>query len=153
MLENYVRTDLALELKEDISEKNDIAGVRVETYEDSEYGLTKTHIRVLDQTGAEILGKPIGNYITLESSKLCSEDENIHMPICTGAARCLKRIASWGRPYSGDWSWKPKYHAGCTWTKCCRSSLYHKTSTSGRCCETFYGNLCTLPWCYGADWN
>ena len=36
MLENYVRTDLALELKEDISEKNDIAGVRVETYEDSE---------------------------------------------------------------------------------------------------------------------
>lgn len=27
MLENYVRTDLALELKEDISEKNDIAGV------------------------------------------------------------------------------------------------------------------------------
>ena len=77
MLENYVRTDLALELKEDISEKNDIAGVRVETYEDSEYGLTKTHIRVLDQTGAEILGKPIGNYITLESSKLCSEDENI----------------------------------------------------------------------------
>ena len=26
MLENYVRTDLALELKEDISEKNDIAG-------------------------------------------------------------------------------------------------------------------------------
>lgn len=56
MLENYVRTDLALELKEDISEKNDIAGVRVETYEDSEYGLTKTHIRVLDQTGAEILG-------------------------------------------------------------------------------------------------
>ena len=53
MLENYVRTDLALELKEDISEKNDIAGVRVETYEDSEYGLTKTHIRVLDQTGAE----------------------------------------------------------------------------------------------------
>ena len=53
MLENYVRTDLALELKEDISEKNDIAGVRVETYEDSEYGLTKTHIRVLDQTGAD----------------------------------------------------------------------------------------------------
>ena len=33
MLENYVRTDLALELKEDISEKNDIAGVRVETYD------------------------------------------------------------------------------------------------------------------------
>ena len=65
MLENYVRTDLALELKEDISEKNDIAGVRVETYADTEYGLTKTHIRVLDQTGAEILGKPIGNYITL----------------------------------------------------------------------------------------
>ena len=46
MLENYVRTDLALELKEDISEKNDIAGVRVETYEDSEYGLTKTHTSV-----------------------------------------------------------------------------------------------------------
>ena len=66
MLENYVRTDLALELKEDISEKNDIPGVCVETYEDIEYGLTKTHIRVLNQAGADVLGKPIGNYITLE---------------------------------------------------------------------------------------
>lgn len=92
MLENYVRTDLALELKEDISEKNDIAGVRVETYEDSEYGLTKTHIRVLDQTGAEILGKPIGNYITLESSKLCSEDENIHMPFVLALHDVLKEL-------------------------------------------------------------
>ena len=143
MLENYVRTDLALELKEDISEKNDIAGVRVETYEDSEYGLTKTHIRVLDQTGAEILGKPIGNYITLESSKLCSEDENIHMPFVLALHDVLKELL-----HGAD-----HILAGCTWTKCCRSSLYHKTSTSGRCCETFYGNLCTLPWCYGADWN
>ena len=92
MLENYVRTDLALELKEDISEKNDIAGVREETYEDSEYGLTKTHIRVLDQTGAEILGKPIGNYITLESSKLCSEDENIHMPFVLALHDVLKEL-------------------------------------------------------------
>ena len=92
MLENYVRTDLALELKEDISEKNDIAGVRVETYEDSEYGLTKTHIRVLDQTGAEILGKPIGNYITLESPKLCSEDENIHMPFVLALHDVLKEL-------------------------------------------------------------
>ena len=132
MLENYVRTDLALELKEDISEKNDIAGVRVETYEDSEYGLTKTHIRVLDQTGAEILGKPIGNYITLESSKLCSEDENIHMPFVLALHDVLKELLHGDRPYSGDWSWKPKYHAGCTWTKCCRSSLYHQDIYFGK---------------------
>lgn len=92
MLENYVRTDLALELKEDISEKNDIPGVCVETYEDIEYGLTKTHIRVLNQAGADVLGKPIGNYITLESPKLCSEDENIHMPFVLALHDVLKEL-------------------------------------------------------------
>lgn len=92
MLENYVRTDLALELKDDISENNDIEGVRVETYEDVEYGLIKTHIRVLNPIGAEILGKPIGNYITLESERLSADDEDIHMPFVLALHEVLREL-------------------------------------------------------------
>lgn len=92
MLENYVRTDLALELKDDISENNDIEGVRVETYEDAEYGLIKTHIRVLNPIGAEILGKPIGNYITLESERLSADDEDIHMPFVLALHEVLREL-------------------------------------------------------------
>ena len=92
MLENYVRTDLALELKDDISEKNDIAGVSVQTYEDTEYNLIKTHIRVLNQEGAKRLGKPIGNYITLESNRLSSDDEDIHMPCVLALHEVLREL-------------------------------------------------------------
>lgn len=80
MLENYVRTDLALELKEEIPQEQGMQGVQVETSEDTEYGITKTHIRVLDERGEALLGKKIGNYITLESDQLCAEDEDIHQP-------------------------------------------------------------------------
>lgn len=92
MLENYVRTDLALELKDDISEKNDIEGVSVQTYEDTEYNLIKTHIRVLNQEGAKRLGKPIGNYITLESGRLSSDDEDIHMPCVLALHEVLQEL-------------------------------------------------------------
>ena len=42
MLENYVHTDLALELKEEIPREHGMQGVQVETLEDKEYGITKT---------------------------------------------------------------------------------------------------------------
>lgn len=92
MFEKYVRTDLALELKDDISSQNNIEGVQVEIYKDIECDLIKTHIRVLNQKGAENLGKPIGNYITLESERLSSDDEDIHMPFVLALHDVLREL-------------------------------------------------------------
>lgn len=92
MLENYVRTDLALELKETIPNQNQIEGVSVKSYEDKENGLVKTHICVMNEPGAALLGKPIGNYITLESEKLCSDDESIHKPFVLALHEVLREL-------------------------------------------------------------
>ena len=92
MLENYVHTDLALELKEEIPREHGMQGVQVETLEDKEYGITKTHIRVLDKRGEKLLGKQIGNYITLESDQLCAEDENIHQPFVEALHETLAEL-------------------------------------------------------------
>ncbi len=61
------RTDLALErhelLKDGIPQ-----GVKSETYEKNEVTFTK--IKITDEAGAESLGKPMGNYITVEIPSL-----------------------------------------------------------------------------------
>lgn len=61
-----IRTDLALETQEMYKEenKNYIPGTDVEEYK--EKGVRITNVKVLDEEGEKIIGKPKGTYITLE---------------------------------------------------------------------------------------
>lgn len=61
-----VRTDLALEAKEIYSENNPgkLSGVKSEEYIDNNVRVTA--VKILDEEGAKNIGKPIGEYITLE---------------------------------------------------------------------------------------
>lgn len=73
---NY-RTDLAIERKEmldDNAERAEVSGVSVEKYP---YGddVVTTIIKVLDEDGAKALGKPVGDYITIEASGILDESE------------------------------------------------------------------------------
>ncbi|MDO5415311.1 MAG: GPR endopeptidase [Bacillota bacterium] len=73
---NY-RTDLAIERKEmldDNAEGAEVSGVSVEKYP---YGddVVTTIIKVLDEDGAKALGKPVGDYITIEASGILDESE------------------------------------------------------------------------------
>lgn len=72
------RTDLALELVED--DEENAQGIKIETknYEDGLITLSK--IRITNKTGEKRLGKPKGNYITIEGRSLADEDESIHEP-------------------------------------------------------------------------
>lgn len=79
-MKRYIRTDLALELKEDLPDEHIIDGVIIKTKYKSEGLLKETHIEVVNENGEKLLGKPIGNYITLESDKLRGSDEDIHEP-------------------------------------------------------------------------
>ena len=67
-----VRTDLAIEARElaqqDTEEAAELEGVDVKTKEDPDYFLT--HVRILSEEGSRLMGKPKGDYITLESEKL-----------------------------------------------------------------------------------
>lgn len=72
------RTDLALELKEELGEQYTISGIRVEKREDESLGIRETRIFVETEEAAEKIGKPIGQYITLESEQFLEEDTSYH---------------------------------------------------------------------------
>ena len=64
------RTDLALERREMIG---DTVPDGVDFDEQIEDGVKLTRIKITNENGAKALGKPIGNYITVEVGETCSE--------------------------------------------------------------------------------
>ncbi len=79
-----VRTDLAIEARElaresHAPETDELDGVEVTTEETDVYHLT--HVRIVSETGSELMGKPIGNYITIESEQLKENDVDCHEKI------------------------------------------------------------------------
>lgn len=88
-----VRTDLALETREKFEEDNvEIKGVRVkeELVEESEIKITTVVIET--ENGAKTMGKPKGNYITLEAPNMSEQDEAYHREISVQLAKVLKRL-------------------------------------------------------------
>ena len=75
------RTDLAVELKEGMTENRSIEGVVVTTKVHEDCDITETVIKVESQQGAEQLGKPMGTYITIESGQLECLDVSYHEPM------------------------------------------------------------------------
>ncbi len=74
-----IRTDLALEAQEiwqeSASEESALPGVVANEEEIS--GMTVTRVEVLDERGSEYLGKPIGNYTTVEISGITRRDAEV----------------------------------------------------------------------------
>lgn len=94
-----VRTDLTLEahellkeqyLKEPNQEMREPPGVDVETLGDS--GIHITRVKVTSPTGEASIGKPMGNYVTLEVPGLRGNDKVLYENTCKALARELTRI-------------------------------------------------------------
>ncbi|MCL2499608.1 MAG: GPR endopeptidase [Defluviitaleaceae bacterium] len=86
---NYY-TDLALETCEQLqSESGELNGVEVTSEEHESHGITVTWVRIADETGVKAMGKPIGNYITLESPSMKESDPQAHEEISKIIARKL----------------------------------------------------------------
>lgn len=79
-MDRHVRTDLALELRDDIEESYP-EGIKVYTNSEMDGKIIVTRIEVENEKGEKALGKPAGTYITLESRELGNSDENIHKPL------------------------------------------------------------------------
>jgi len=74
-----IRTDLAIEAREFYNKqenRNDIPGVEVNV--DKKEDVTVTRVKVVEEVGARIIGKPKGNYITIEVPKLKDNDKDLH---------------------------------------------------------------------------
>ena len=77
-----VRTDLALEVRESISEaESELRGVRVEEYYKEEEDVRVTKVMVDTKNAAKVMGKPVGTYVTMEAPAMVEPDEEYHREI------------------------------------------------------------------------
>lgn len=88
-----VRTDLALEARESIEEKeNSLHGVIVEEAYDEASDVHITKVVIETKNGAKALGKPMGTYITLEAPNMTEPEEDFHQEISEILARELRTV-------------------------------------------------------------
>lgn len=88
-----IRTDLALEAKESFEEDHvEIRGVRITESEDEETEIRTTRVVIETENGAKAMGKPVGNYITLEAPHLSVPDEGYHREVSETLAAYLREL-------------------------------------------------------------
>lgn len=77
-----VRTDLALEVRESISEADsELRGVRVEEYYREKEDVRVTKVMIDTKNAAKAMGKPVGVYVTMEAPAMVEPDEDYHREI------------------------------------------------------------------------
>lgn len=86
------RTDLAVELREDLDEAEVLQGVHVSTRVNRDNDIKETRIVIDTEAGAKKIGKPQGTYITIESEELRCSDEEYHEPMSKALCHNLKQM-------------------------------------------------------------
>lgn len=95
-----IRTDLALEAREKYEEDNvEIKGVRLEKEKKCD-DIQITSMVIETENGARSMGRPKGNYITIEAASMDDEDEEYHRIISEQLAHIIRRLAPKGRQLS-----------------------------------------------------
>ena len=88
-----IRTDLALESKERLQGGMEaVRGVVFEEQKDEERNVTITRVKIESENGAKAIGKPIGTYVTLETSELILPDEGSHRAVSEVLAMQLRLL-------------------------------------------------------------
>lgn len=95
-----IRTDLALEAREKYEEDHvEIKGVRLEKEQVHE-DIRITTMIIETENGARSMGRPKGNYVTIEAAKMDDEDEKYHQMISEQLAHIIQRLAPKGEHLS-----------------------------------------------------
>lgn len=90
-----IRTDLAIEAREMITKENDndeIDGIEVKIQEDKNSDITVTWVKITNENGVKSMGKPIGNYITIESDSMKLNDVETHEKIIDTLSQNLIKL-------------------------------------------------------------
>lgn len=87
-----IRTDLAIESREIYrgQENREIPGVEVDV--DNDEDITITRVKVVEDVGAKLIGKPKGNYITIEVPRLKENDKDLQEDVSRALAGELARL-------------------------------------------------------------
>jgi len=89
-----IRTDLAIEIRESLYDESgeEINGVEITIEEDEELGILVNWVEITNENGAAAMGKPIGNYITLESNAIKENNPETHEEISKILAQKLGKL-------------------------------------------------------------
>jgi spore protease len=88
-----IRTDLAVEARELLSEEQAEAEYEgIEVSEEEHQNISVTWVEVTNAQGARALGKPIGNYVSLESNAMKENDVEAHEEIAKILAEKLGKL-------------------------------------------------------------
>lgn len=88
-----VRTDLAVEAKESFEEDNvEIEGVIIDESYKEEQDIKITRVVIENENGAKAMGKPMGNYVTLEAPNMVVPDQDYHREISKELAEQIKKL-------------------------------------------------------------
>lgn len=88
-----IRTDLALETQERFKEENvEVRGVEVKENYDREKDIRTTVVKIRTENGAKTMGRPQGNYITIEAPNLSVPDEDYHREVSEEIAKHLRKL-------------------------------------------------------------
>ena len=93
-MNNKIRTDLALEMRESFPEDDvEIKGVVLTENYDEQNDIRVSVVEIKDEKGAKAMQKPVGTYITIEAPKINEANEDYYKPASTEIARQLKNLA------------------------------------------------------------
>lgn len=88
----YVRSDLAVELNEDVEDNSIDNGIKIKTTVIPDCKIKETIIEIINEKGEKLLGKPQGVYITIEGDDLDDFDESIHKSFSKVLNNNLKKL-------------------------------------------------------------
>lgn len=89
-----VRTDLAIEAHEMCDSKNSSSIPGVDIGVEKNDNITITRVKVEEEIGAKTIGKPIGNYITLEVPRLRENDKDLQEDVARAFAEELTKVVN-----------------------------------------------------------
>lgn len=90
-----IRTDLAVEARENTlsgSEAESISGVIYQQQEEDGGQIHISRVLVKNEKGAKALGKPKGNYLTIEAQNMWKNEGGIHREISKALARQIRAL-------------------------------------------------------------
>lgn len=91
-MNKYSRSDLALELNEEINDNSTDNGIEIKSNSLYDGRIKETVIEIKNNIGEQLLGKPKGLYITIEGDELDENDESIHNIFCKALSDNLKEL-------------------------------------------------------------
>lgn len=96
-----IRTDLALEATESFAERDtELRGVEIHEDYNKEKDIRTTIVKITTENGARAMGRPQGNYITIEAPDLSASDEDYHREISGEIAKHLHSLINLERETS-----------------------------------------------------